>query len=460
MIKVSVIVTVYNGEKYIRECLNSILVQTLQDIEIICVDDASTDGTKNILAEYSQSYEKISVITNTVNSYAGVARNRGLTRASGEYVIFLDADDIYEPDMLEAAYQKANLYQADICIFAEDQFADGQNVFTAFPYPYKLFAELAECGSFSPDRVKEIIFSLWNGWAWDKLFKRSFVLDKSLRFQNLRTSNDAFFVHAAIASAYSIVLLDRVLVHHRVNVKTSLSNTRAKSWKACFLYLKALREYLIKKGFYTNYEKSFVNWAADFLYWNYQTLNETSREQFYLMLREQVLDELELSKYDQSCFDNRFYYCFIQKVMECKDPKQCGLPLYENEKYRLIYQTNRRRIEKLLLELNCSVAIWGAGERGKAFAAAFGTNDRVHKVFDIDTMKQGMKLANGLVVEAYTEETSREIGCILALNAAHISGIMKEVSRDCHKMLVFDIASYINFPLEKEMCMYSNKRTE
>ena len=90
--KVSVIIPVYNAEKYLRQCLDSVVNQTLRDIEIICVDDGSTDGSIEILREYEQKDSRVKVLCQK-NQYAGVARNNGLSHASGEYVFFMDSDD-------------------------------------------------------------------------------------------------------------------------------------------------------------------------------------------------------------------------------------------------------------------------------------------------------------------------------------------------------------------------------
>ena len=127
---VSVIVSVYNGEKYLPECLESILAQTLQNIEIICVDDASTDATPQILDRYK---EHMTILTNNKNCMTGESRNRGFGAARGEYVLFLDADDVFEADMLEKAYKKAEGCEADICIFRESLFMGG--VENSYSYP-------------------------------------------------------------------------------------------------------------------------------------------------------------------------------------------------------------------------------------------------------------------------------------------------------------------------------------
>ena len=95
--KVSVIIPVYNVEDYLRQCLDSVINQTLKDIEIICVDDGSTDKSLEILHEYEKKDSRITVLTQK-NQYAGVARNVGMSVATGKYFVFLDSDDFFEPE--------------------------------------------------------------------------------------------------------------------------------------------------------------------------------------------------------------------------------------------------------------------------------------------------------------------------------------------------------------------------
>ena len=119
--KVSVIIPVYNSSEYIRHCLDSLLSQTLEDIEILCVDDGSTDDSLSILEEYSRKDERVRVLTQE-NAGAGAARNHGLREARGKYLSFLDSDDYFEPDMLEKARKYIIHYKADFVVFGSDQY--------------------------------------------------------------------------------------------------------------------------------------------------------------------------------------------------------------------------------------------------------------------------------------------------------------------------------------------------
>ena len=120
-VKVSVILPVYNASDYLHQCMDSIVGQTLKDIEIICVDDGSTDNSLDILKEYEQKDKRVKVIQQK-NAGAGAARNNGLSIATGEYLSFLDSDDFFEPDMLEKAYEKAKGSNAQIVVFRSDQY--------------------------------------------------------------------------------------------------------------------------------------------------------------------------------------------------------------------------------------------------------------------------------------------------------------------------------------------------
>ena len=123
MVKVSVIIPVYNAEKYLRQCLDSVLGQTLKEIELICVDDGSTDRSMEILLEYASKDKRIRVITQK-NGGPGKARNTALPYATGKYISFLDADDWFEQDFLEKMFDRSDEVQADICICETQRFDD------------------------------------------------------------------------------------------------------------------------------------------------------------------------------------------------------------------------------------------------------------------------------------------------------------------------------------------------
>lgn len=114
MPKVSTIVPVYNAEKYISKCLDSLINQTLKDIEIICVDDYSTDNSLAILQDYASKDSRIKIIAFETKQNAAIARNKGLEVATGEFLGFVDSDDYIDLDFYEKLYHKAKETDADI----------------------------------------------------------------------------------------------------------------------------------------------------------------------------------------------------------------------------------------------------------------------------------------------------------------------------------------------------------
>ena len=113
MPEISIIIPVYKVEAYLRRCLDSVLAQTFQDFEVICVNDGSPDGCDKILAEYSAKYKNIQII-NQENQGLSVARNNGLKQANGNYIYFLDSDDAIHPQLLETAHTYAERFSADL----------------------------------------------------------------------------------------------------------------------------------------------------------------------------------------------------------------------------------------------------------------------------------------------------------------------------------------------------------
>ena len=138
-LKISVILPVYNVAQYLDSCLKSVIRQTLNEIEIICINDGSTDNSLEILKEFSRNDSRIIVITQE-NAGAGAARNKGLSLAKGKYLSFLDADDFFEPTMLEDAYKACEEKQLDFVVFRSDAYENEIQRFA--PMDWTLRAEL------------------------------------------------------------------------------------------------------------------------------------------------------------------------------------------------------------------------------------------------------------------------------------------------------------------------------
>ena len=182
--KVSVIVPVYNVEKYLRQCLDSILQQTYQNLEILIINDGSTDGSDAICREYLEKDERISYFAKE-NTGISDTRNVGIRQATGEYVTFVDSDDWIEKTYIEELYDKLITYHADIVATNYYLFNDAESLFYFFmgeqDYYERLYTPVQLIDGLYETKFNKS-FALLS--AWGKLYKRS--LFDELRFSKVR----------------------------------------------------------------------------------------------------------------------------------------------------------------------------------------------------------------------------------------------------------------------------------
>lgn len=290
---VSVIIPVYNAEKYLRECLDSVVNQTLRDIEIICVDDGSTDSSPAVLAEYAARDSRVRVLTQE-NRYAGAARNAGMKIARGDYLSFLDADDVFDPDMLRKMFLDADARDADVVICRADRFSDSLEART--PVPWTVRTELLDVPAttvFSYKNFRRDAFTFCIGWTWDKLFSRRFIEEQGLSFSETRSTNDAYFTFLAVIFARRISFVDRVFVHQRVHAD-SLSCTREKDPLCYWQVVRDMkRAILARPGLWDEVGDAFMRWLAKFALWQAESLAPDARERQIAYFRDVAAPEFD-----------------------------------------------------------------------------------------------------------------------------------------------------------------------
>lgn len=199
MTKVSVIVPIYNVEDYIKQCLDSILNQTLDDFEVICVDDCGADNSVEIAEDYAKKDNRIKLIHGSVNRGLAYSRNVGMRHASGEYIFFLDSDDYFNNyEILENLYNDAKKYKTDIVISKTFVYTDeNSNKLKKYTKNLEQWFECRYSGLYSVDTYN---FSDAINYipcvAWGKLFKKSFLSDNNLEFikDNVIHEDDGFWI--------------------------------------------------------------------------------------------------------------------------------------------------------------------------------------------------------------------------------------------------------------------------
>ena len=219
---ISVIIPVYNKERYLRRCLDSVAASTFSRLEIICTDDGSTDRSPEILNDYQTKDPRFKVIT-LEHKCAGAARNAGLAAAQGTYIHFLDADDcLSAADVYERWYRAAAAYSADICecLYTNVDAASGtvlsEPVYTGRKPQGPYISTL--------DTDAE---SLIHGHVvpWNKLIRRDFLVESGIRFEELSCAEDRPFYYELIyASKKTIRIPDRMVTHY-VNIADSLDGS-------------------------------------------------------------------------------------------------------------------------------------------------------------------------------------------------------------------------------------------
>lgn len=335
-IKVSVIMPVYNGEKYLRKCLDSVTAQTLREIEIICVDDGSTDKSRDILEEYAAEDPRVQIF-HQENKFAGCARNLGMEHASGKYLIFWDSDDYFMPDALELMYERSESKQAQICICDGDKYDEKEDV----QYPtdeYLIRRRLPEADPFSREDIGKYLYNFASNVPWNKMFLHSFVLENELQFQELRQANDVYFVMRALFLAERITTVPKALVVYRISNSGSVtgkaSETRfcsAQAFKKTFDWLCG------QEDFTDEIRQSFANKTIGPLInaWRLQK-NSAEAEELYNYYREELFPEFGLFGKDASFFNNPndFEAMGMMEKLSCWD-----FMLYQMQSFSRRYRT-------------------------------------------------------------------------------------------------------------------------
>lgn len=214
-IKVSIIVPVYNAEKFLRECMDSLVGQTLQEIEIICVDDGSTDGSFSILQEYRERDERVKVLSNPRNMGQPTSRNKGIAAAKGKYIQFVDADDFIEKETAGELYELSQEKEADMCYMGmQVHMEDGLDI-KAVPYGIqgqypdvyegkKLLGILSEKNEFFY-------------YTWSVFYKSSFLKENGLLYRELVCGQGGNFIPRCLCRAGRVIVCGGKYYHYRVH---------------------------------------------------------------------------------------------------------------------------------------------------------------------------------------------------------------------------------------------------
>ena len=340
---ITVIIPVYNTEKYLEECIDTVLGQSFSQFELICVEDGSTDGSKEILDAYAMKDSRVKVLSQQ-NKYAGVARNYGLTKAEGEYIIFLDSDDFFETDMLQNLYDKAKEFNADICV------CDAKNYFEAsgrFGKPKQYFdkEKIPKKQPFSYKTNPDYIFNFTTPAPWNMLYKKSFIVKENLKFQEIKRANDLRFFGTAIIKANAIVTVDKRLVNYRVRESGNLQSQNDETPLGFYNALLQVREEILEMGIMQKIQKSFMNHALSVFTYNMNSLK--TAESFKILHEKFFQEAIKLFYIDQYREEDIYSETTLERFKKYKSKDIQGLlnEFYNGqseEKRRVLYNSKTK----------------------------------------------------------------------------------------------------------------------
>lgn len=394
MSKVSIIMPLYNAEKYMSEAIEGILHQTCKDYELICINDCSTDATAEILMDFKRRDDRIRVLTNTEHLGAGPSRNRGLQTADGIYVIFLDGDDVFSEKLLEITCGVMERYGTDVALFDAAKHVTSENIHIkrAKEYPPEFLAQYCEkpfCIHDFPVRK----FPLWSDSVGDKIFLKSFIVDNRLAFQDLPSSNDVYFVRMALYCARKVIWAgsDEVLLYTREHSEPSrISNNRDPM--CTYSAWKRLAEELAARNMLQDLQDHFYSTFASVMLSRLRyEKNVKKQKEFYLFLQKEGIEAcMGYPVIDHGKIDGYAMY-ILNSIRE--NPCESGWSDALDTCFRFYVKQNGAKICRFLkekLSQHKKILLWGAGINGKTLLEYLTEKSiRIAGLVDRDEKKRG-----------------------------------------------------------------------
>ncbi|SDN16065.1 glycosyltransferase family 2 protein [Acetanaerobacterium elongatum] len=308
-IRFSVIVPVYNTEKYLEKCIGSVLKQTCPNFELILIDDGSTDTSGRICDEYAASDSRIQAF-HQPNQGQALSRRKGISAAKGDYLLFLDADDYWDADLLETIENAINAYHCDMVIFRYRKVSDNGDFLSESD---KLFEDhtIFTCENRAP-LYKALVQGVLNN-LWSKSIRRTVIdSDDVTQYSDIRIGEDFLQVLPCVANSKSILYLDRVLYNYRDNPSSVSYQYNYKVFSDYLFFRGVLLEYMARWGIDTpEYLRIFYNhyikYLLDFLF---SITSLTYAE------RKKRMEEIQSSNFYRQAliYYNRQQFSFSQNV--------------------------------------------------------------------------------------------------------------------------------------------------
>ena len=301
MPKVSVIIPVYNVENYLEQCLDSVINQTLKDIEIILVDDGSTDNSLKILQNYAQKESRIKII-NKENSGYGASMNIGIGTAQGEYIGIVESDDFIEPDMFEKLYNTAVSNNLDLVRCQYYQYNSLKNINNT------VFIDWIEKNKiYKPLDFQPIFYQ--PPAIWSNLVKKELLEKYNIKFLETPGASyqDTSFAFKLYCASERFMMIEDSLLHYRIDNENSSVNSKQKAFYVNTEYGE-ISHFAVQNGFYKRVRKLIPKIKYGCYMWNYERLNKRFKLPFLLRWSFENLRDFCLGNIDKKLYTSSQYF--------------------------------------------------------------------------------------------------------------------------------------------------------
>lgn len=453
MPKVSIIVPIFNVEKYLRKCLESLVNQTMQDIEIILVNDASPDHSDIIMQEYGKKYPNlVKCIYLKENLRQGGARNRGIYTAEGEYVTFVDSDDWIDTDYVEKLYQKAEETHSDI-VYSDYIIVDNgkKNIRT------DVF--LQQCGVQSEEKRKANLLLAGTGPCWC-LIRKELITEHELFFPEGILYEDMAICPLYAYYAERIERVEGTYYYYYQRDNSVVHDTDAEYQKdeaeAIVYLLKESKKRGIAERFPKEVEAMFTKYFYAWgMYGIYNGKFTTPPKEYMKYLAE------GMRKYFVDYRMNPYLYGniepnLIQNMYE-NDREWLGLQWESSEIICYKNYYNQKQIKQKLTALfqglrDKRITLWGAGKKGREFLSVLKERDSIKYVIDKNEKLSGTKLETGQTV-LQPAEGLEETDCVLVINKNYYPEIKQIVKKSKNDIKLLNMDLYLMFDFSLEQCL-------
>lgn len=310
--KISIITPVYNADLYLEECLNSLVNQTLEDIEIICVNDNSKDKSLKILQNFAKKDKRIKIINFDETSGQSRARNVALESVSGEYIGFVDADDFVDLDMFEKMYKKSQNADMVMCqakVFDDKVKTYKDDAYFALECFDDKFAEKPFTHEDTVDFITEINVSVWN-----KIYRTKFLKKLGVKFQEGFIYEDLTYFYEVYTQAKKVVLLKEFLYSYRINNQNSTMTRTDKNVKDRVDMASLTYDILKKQKYFEKIKSTLLNTIIHDLFYRCLIINSRYQKEYFFRMQK-FFKTLDTTDIDDTLIKSRYYphFCEIKK---------------------------------------------------------------------------------------------------------------------------------------------------